>query len=288
MLVECAIADAYGACFEFNEKWYVNQYNTLKEYVPHNNHPGLRPGMYTDDTQMSIALAELIVAKKPFTRQNVAEKFVECFHRDPRRGYAGRFYWFLTETKTAADFLKNIIPVSEKSGAAMRAAPLGVYKDLAEVKDKCILQANITHCTDNGRRSALAAACTSWFFHHTEEPKSKLPAFLKAEVCNEWDWSLLWKKQVGVVGMECVQAAITAILETDSLSRMLQRCIAFNGDVDTVAAIALSCAAGSKQFAHDLPQALYDGLENDQYGRDYIANLDNQLMAFLEEQRHGE
>jgi ADP-ribosyl-[dinitrogen reductase] hydrolase len=281
MLLEGAIGDSYGVCFEFNEPRYIAEFNNLEGYVPHLNHPGLKPGMYSDDTQMSIAIAELIVSKKPWTRENIAEKFVECFHRDPRRGYAGRFYLFLLDHKDATSFLRDIMPVSDKSGAAMRAAPLGIFSDFKEVKEKCEIQACITHWTDNGIRSALAAATTSYFFHQTDDPKEKLPAFLKDKVCNSWDWSHRWKGKVGVSGMECVQAAITAILETNSLSSLLKRCIDFTGDVDTIATIALSCASGSDQFAHDLPQSLYDGLENGKYGKDYISDLDKKLSYIM-------
>ncbi|WP_334879318.1 ADP-ribosylglycohydrolase family protein [Nostoc sp.] len=49
-------------------------------------HPRFRlnPGSYTDDTQMSIAITEVIV-------------FVTAFKRDEREGYARIFYHFFSE-----------------------------------------------------------------------------------------------------------------------------------------------------------------------------------------------
>jgi ADP-ribosylglycohydrolase len=63
------------------------------------------------------------------------------------------------------------------------------------------------------------------------------------------------------------------------MESLLKACIQFSGDVDTVAAIALAAGSCSTEIAQDLPAHLFDELENDQYGRDYIRLLDRQLMA---------
>lgn len=61
MLVELAVGDACGAGFEYvwNRK-FVSAHNDLSAYVRHPWHKQ-KPGTYTDDTQMSIAIAELVV-----------------------------------------------------------------------------------------------------------------------------------------------------------------------------------------------------------------------------------
>jgi ADP-ribosylglycohydrolase len=59
-------------------------------------------------------------------------------------------------------------------------------------------------------------------------------------------------------------------------------CIAFTGDVDTVAAIALAAASCCQEVTSDLPAHLFEGLENGTYGRDYIINLDEQLFSLVE------
>jgi ADP-ribosylglycohydrolase len=75
-----------------------------------------------------------------------------------------------------------------------------------------------------------------------------------------------------------VQAAVTALLQNDTMKGLLKTCIQFSGDVDTVAAIALSAGSCSPEIAQDLPSHLIDKLENGPYGRDYIRRLDAQLM----------
>ncbi|MEH2284859.1 MAG: ADP-ribosylglycohydrolase family protein [Nostoc sp.] len=59
-----AYADAYGAGFEYADEMIVN--NDLSRYV---EHPRFRliPGSYTDDTQMNVAITEVIVAQAPWT-----------------------------------------------------------------------------------------------------------------------------------------------------------------------------------------------------------------------------
>src|SRR5947208_3168886 len=101
MLVELAIGDACGAGFEYAADRIVREQNNLSAYIQHPRH-GIKPGCYTDDTQMSIAVAEAIVSDEPWTPENLAQRFVAAFKRDPREGYAGSFYGFLQEVKDGA------------------------------------------------------------------------------------------------------------------------------------------------------------------------------------------
>ena len=78
--------------------------------------------------------------------------------------------------------------------------------------------------------------------------------------------------------MESVHAAVTAVLAHDSLSAILQQSIAFTGDVDTVATVALCAASCSTDVAQDLPAVLYEGLEDGPYGRRYLERLEEGLL----------
>jgi ADP-ribosylglycohydrolase len=136
MLVELAVGDAYGAGFEYANGNFVRDHNDLSRHVQHPRH-GIVPGSYTDDTQMTLAIAELLVDGVEWTPLNLASKFVEVFKRDEREGYSGRFYKFLKQVPDGETFLREIQPESDKSGAAMRATPLGLLPDMDEVKAKC-------------------------------------------------------------------------------------------------------------------------------------------------------
>ena len=132
MLLELAVADAYGAGFEYASPQLIEACNDLSGYVQHPKHK-IKPGSYTDDTQMSLAIAESIVSREPWTAEVLANSFVTAFKRDPREGYAGRFYDFLLEIRDGDEFLAKIQPTSDKSGAAMRAAPIGVFPAIEKV-----------------------------------------------------------------------------------------------------------------------------------------------------------
>jgi ADP-ribosylglycohydrolase len=276
MLLELAIGDAYGAGFEYADSELVQRYNDLSRYIQHPRHQ-IKPGCYTDDTQMSLAIAETLVAGEPWTPEVLAHRFVTTFKRDPREGYAGKFYRFLLQVQDGQQFLENIIWTSDKSGAAMRAAPIGVLPTIEQVIKATSIQAAITHNTPDGINAAIAAALMSHYFIYQLGEKKELGQFLETHVSGEW--SKPWQGEVRSKGWMSVRAAITAVIRNDSLSELLKDCISFTGDVDTVGAIALAAAACSEEITQDLPDHLIDGLENGTYGRDYIIQLDKQLMA---------
>ena len=80
-------------------------------------------------------------------------------------------------------------------------------------------------------------------------------------------------------GCQVVRAALTAVMETNSMSEILRRCVSFTGDVDTVAAIALAVASNSPEVTQDLPAHLLRDLEDGPFGRTYIEDVDDRLMA---------
>jgi ADP-ribosylglycohydrolase len=279
MLLELAIGDAYGAAFEYAHPGFVQAENHGRDYARHPRH-NLCAGCYTDDTQMSLALAEVLVAGALWTPEVLAAKFVEVFKRDPRPGYAGRFYGFLQQVQDGAQFLAEIHADSEKSGGAMRATPLGVLPTVAQVLEYARIQAAITHNTPNGIAAAQAAALLPHYFLYRRGPQADLGRFVAAYVPGPW--SHPWRGKVSAPGWMSVCAAITALQAATSLRDLLRRCCAFTGDVDTVAAIAMAAGACCPALVPDLPPALFDGLENGPYGRDYLQTLDGQLLALVQ------
>ncbi len=278
MMVELVVGDAYGAAFEYANRDVVEAYNDGAVYHVRKTGEAQREGRYTDDTQMSIAVAEAILSGEPWTPALLADCFVNAFRRDPRKGYARNFQAFLEATETGAQFLETIRPDSDKSGAAMRAIPCGVFSTVAEVIEKTTLQAKLTHDTPDGIAAAQAAALMSHYFLFKLGPKSEVGAFLVTHVPAH-PWNEPWQGKVGSKGWMSVWAAVSAVTAHDTLTDILRACIAYGGDVDTVATIALGAAASSSEVKHDLPDALIFGLENGTYGRDYLAGLNEKLLA---------
>ena len=286
MLLELAIGDAYGAGFEYARRDLIEVRNDLSWYIKHPRH-ATPPGFYTDDTQMSLAIAEALVSGEPWTPQMLADRFVQAFRRDPRTGYAGRFYEFLRRMEDGTQFLAEIKPESDKSGAAMRAGPLGVLPTVREVTEKCTVQAAITHNTPDGINAAVAAALMTHYFLYGLGPKGDLASFLETNVPGYW-WAEPWRGKVGSKGWMSVRAAVTAVMAHDRLSDLLRACIAFGGDVDTVATIALAAGSCSPEMEQDLPEPLVAELENREYGRDYLAALDTKLLGLVKRAVEGQ
>ncbi|MFC6089135.1 ADP-ribosylglycohydrolase family protein [Saccharothrix lopnurensis] len=276
MLVELAIGDAYGAGFEYADPDYVTRHNTLAGYVRNPRHPRLAPGHYTDDTQLTLALAELLVSGEPWTRETVAEAFVTAFHRDPREGYARGFHAFLGTVRTGEEFLARIRPDSDKSGAAMRTAPLGLLPTPADVLHHTDVQARVTHDTPDGVAAARAAALAVHYCDRGLGPVASVGAWV-ADRLGSPVWARPWRGPVGPKGVASTRAALTALAAGGTLSGVLRACVAFTGDVDTVATIALAAASRSAEVVPDLPPVLVAGLENGAYGRDHLAAVDARL-----------
>ncbi|HEY3255968.1 MAG TPA: ADP-ribosylglycohydrolase family protein [Polyangiaceae bacterium] len=278
MLVELAIGDAYAAAFEFVDHALTRDHQ-LGDYARHPRHEG-EPGHYTDDTQMSIAVAELIVSSAPFTRENLADCFVQAFQRDRRTGYARGFYEFLTGVKDGADFLARIRPNSDKNGGAMRAVPLGVFARVEDVVEKSALQARLTHDTTEGTTAAVAVSLMAHFFLYGLGARQELPAFL-ASYSPGPPWAEPWSGHVDAKGYSAARAALRIVLDQDRLSAMLDQAVRFGGDTDTVAAIALGVGSCCREIHNDLPQRLLLGLEAGTYGREFLRDLDRQLLNLV-------
>lgn len=277
MLVELAVGDAYGAGFEYADPKLVAEHNTVQAYIQHPTHLGVRPGAYTDDTQMTLAIAELLISGEPWEPAQLAEYFVRAYHRDPRDGYATRFQQFLDTVHTGADLLRRIDPASDKSGSAMRAGPIGLLPTVDQVLHYADVQARVTHNTPGGISAAQAAALAVHYCHWELGPVSELPGWLGARL--DPSWARPWRGKVGSKGWMSVRAALTALTSSRSLREILHASVAFTGDVDTVATIALAAGSRSPQIEQDLPEALLIGLEHGPFGCDYLRDLDARLLA---------
>jgi ADP-ribosyl-[dinitrogen reductase] hydrolase len=279
MLLELAIGDAYGVAFEYADENL--KFNDLSRYLPR---PGLTsaPGRYTDDTQMSIAVAELIISERDWSLDTICQKFIDNYKRDPRKGYSRKFQDLLDKMNTWEDWRAMVNNNSDRSGGAMRSSPCGVFENIERVKWCAYWQAAVTHYTVDGLNAAMAAALMSHYFLYDRGEKKHLGEFVDDNIAlDKGTWGTPWKGSVGQKGWMDVKAAITAIMTTDTLADCLQKVVAFGGDTDTSAAITMAAASCSKEMEKNLPQVLVDGLEEGPYGKTFIQALDAQLLSIV-------
>lgn len=271
-----AVGDAMGAGFEFRPREFVDKHNTLEKYYPHQLSKGdHKPGMYTDDTQMSLALAEFMLSGQPLTTLNLADAFVEAFKRDPRTGYSGGFYDLLMEVKNGTELLRRLHPHSAKCGGAMRAPVLGLLDSQDLVINRAAWQASLTHATPRAMAAASGAALLTWACR----------AGVSVGDCSEvldreiegWMFGAAVNSPVSTDAMNVMRAVVMSLKRNTSMKSLLKSFVSWSGDVDTVAAIGMAAASQHPFITQDIPDHLIDGLENGPYGRDYLAKIDAQL-----------
>jgi len=275
MLIHIAIGDAYGAGFEFAPRAKIDAHNDGAGYVVHEL--GIPAGHYTDDTQMSIAIAELLLRDAPPDAPACAQAFVRAYQRDPRGGYSRGFGQLLSEVADGAELLRRIHPGSVRNGAAMRSVPLSLIDDVVTLRRVAREQASVTHDSPEGRASSEVVGLMS---HALLRRTTRVDA-LAAMVAAQTGFQLRddWQGEVAVDAIETLHAVHTALVATRSMGDLLRSCVAFGGDTDSVAAIALGLASLSHEFVDDLPASLHAGLENAAYGRDWLDALDARLVA---------
>ena len=301
MLLDIAFSDAYGAGFEFAKPAVLAERpNDFTRYFTHNLDANA-PGTYTDDTQMSLALAEWMLAPEfnlhqedTVLQRQIAQAFLSTFHRDPRQAYSRRLFHFLKESRDVDVFLKTIDASSTRSGAAMRSAVLAYLPYLDDVRRIAPLQAAITHNTPEGKATSLAVAVAAW--HHRRG--ACLDYALRVGATEA---SVLYVRSggmevairdrfrrlgftpvdaggVSVQGLDSVNAAFAALKKDDAVPEDLLRCIvAFGGDTDTVCAIAMGMLAAGTTVVW--PAWCWDTFEDTPYGRTYLKTIAEQLDA---------
>lgn len=274
------IGDAYGAGFEFKNSMLVH--NDAKKFYDHPTHMAsdgsknsLRAGQYTDDTQMSIAVAEVLLGDD-WTKESFARSFVDVFQRDPRKGYSKRFYDFLITNRTVESFLSNIRPDSEKNGAAMRSVPLGVISDTQELMRVADIQASITHDTKSAKDSSKIVGLAAYYLLRKDD-KSGLIPFIEHKVPG-YRLHETWTGKVPCHGISTAKAALTVLMSTNSMKETLINSVAFGGDTDSVASIALGLLDCYKGKIDDLPKKLINTCEDSNYGISFCASLEEELF----------
>ena len=120
---------------------------------------------YTDDTAMSIGLAESLVKKGILDQQDLGETFRYNYEREPWRGYASGPPTIFSMVKqsgiTYAEAARGLFggTGSLGNGAAMRIVPVGLFfHDSSDLYEKACMSAAVTHAHPVGKDGAAVQA----------------------------------------------------------------------------------------------------------------------------------
>ena len=137
MLYGVALGDALGAPHEFKNSIPATQYTGQLEYQPlvPSRFQGIRygvPGQVTDDTEMTLALANTILAEKGFKRDNVIRAYQDWANSKPF-GMGKNTRRLFHGVKTIRGFnqryekaLREDLTATQSNGSLMRASPLAL------------------------------------------------------------------------------------------------------------------------------------------------------------------
>jgi poly(ADP-ribose) glycohydrolase ARH3 len=255
-------------------------------------------GRYTDDTAMSIGVAESLIACRGFDADHMAETFARHYAAEPWRGYGygpPMIFKMMREGTPWEDAAQRLYPGgSFGNGSAMRVAPVGLlyFDDLAKVADVARQSSRITHTHPLGTDGAALQACAVALAVQAKPGTLDRDRILSAlSECVGEDvyrdkllaMGRLLRRQASmdeavaalgntIEAFNSVPVAIYAFLAGDSFVEAVENALAAGGDRDTIGAMA-GAIAGAFHGPERIPEAWKRDLEN----RTHLEALGTQL-----------
>lgn len=262
---------------------------------------------YTDDTQMTLALAEHLCAYPEVEPEALARTFLE--HFEPGRGYG-------PGTRAVIAMWREGVPVAKAAaeafpdgslgnGAAMRIAPVGVLwaHDAEALERAARRSALVTHAHPVGvegavvQARAVALAAERRRFGRVElaelASSATTPEFREglAEALQAYDEAAdLTPVDVAVrlgtapVSHRSVAAALWAAATAETFAEGVASALELGGDVDTIAAMT-SAVLGAAGGLAAIPSDWLATLEDGDRGRTYALDLAERLASVAERLR---
>jgi len=298
-LTGLAIGDALGMPFETESPLSSRLASWTGDYQASSFHR-LKPGQFTDDTQMSLAVAEAILENKFYDPGVTAKKYLAWFTSGDCRGIGNNTRLAMQNLAKGKEWHTSGIEEAQGNGTAMRATPIGAHQNRGAERLRAAahwarVDSAITHKSDEAKEgSAAMAVATSHLcsggrkadflttvLEHTEKSRLRyavedlyrairrgdsLGDFLKTR---EW---LLSGVSAHVV--QSVPAAFTVFLYSENFEETVKNAIKLGGDTDTIAAMA-GALAGSLYGIEGIPETLLAPLER----KDDIRAIELKLLG---------
>ncbi|MCK4835606.1 MAG: ADP-ribosylglycohydrolase family protein [Candidatus Aminicenantes bacterium] len=258
-------------------------------------------GCYTDDTEMTLALAQSIVKCREVEGQHCAQTYARFYN--PWRGYGTGSRVVLEELKKGADYRKTgflVFPEgSFGNGGAMRIAPVGLFgfHQSNEQLKKAVYEAVVcSHANPEGFDGAMIQAKAIALLVNENlnkwNPMSFLAKLFAVTSTNIMRRQLRYLKEVvqkgisedeAVItignGIRASEAVVCTLLATikyhkDPENAVIQA-VNWGGDCDTIGAMT-GAQMGALHGREWIPQRWLDNIENEIHGRDFIIRLGKQ------------
>lgn len=237
-ILGAVIGDVIGSVFEWNniKTTDFNLFNPKCDF--------------TDDTVLTIAVADCILNKKDF-----AKTIWEYGRKYTRRGYGGLFRKWLQE-----DDLKPY--GSFGNGSAMRVSAVGfAFNDIETVLKVAKQSAEVTHDHPEGIKGAQAIAAAI-FLARDGKSKQEIKNYVTETFKYNLDFTLDEIRPTYKFDETCqgsVPQAIVAFLESSDFENAIRLAISIGGDSDTIACMTGSIASA---YYKEIPQEIIDFVVN--------------------------
>ncbi len=264
------IGDIVGSCYEFN-----SIKTTEFELFQSNSR-------YTDDSAMTMAVAEWLLEDPMHTHEVLEDKMVKYGNLNTDVGFGPHFLRWLF-------FPKNLFPDGKRkpynsfgNGSAMRVSAVGwMFGSLEETERVAGISASITHNHPEGIKGAQATAAAI-FMARNGASKEEIRDYISKKF--DYDLNRTCDQIRPLYGFEVscqksVPESIIAFLDSTDYESTLRLAVSLGGDSDTQACIAGGIAEAFYGIPDDIiieatsfiPQYFKDTIvrvaENSAYGR---------------------
>ena len=282
-LLGVAIGDALGACREGRGMARKGEIESLAEK--------LELLTYTDDTHMTIGVAESLIESKGFHGEHMTQTFTRNYDAEPWRGYGPgppRIFRMIRAgepwDRAASKLYKG---GSFGNGSAMRVAPIGLLysTDPAKLREVAYKSSMITHSHELGKEGAsLEAYAVALATNIASDREVDQEVFI--ERLHNFAQHPLYRQKIACIrellgeedrarvvsilgnGIEALNSVPTAIYSFLRQPKSYQDCVLYaislGGDTDTIAAMAGAISA-AHLGVEAIPYSWRARLENKPY-----------------------
>ena len=246
------LGDIIGAPYEFDRGSKTKDFPLFSRYSE-----------FTDDTVMTIAVAEALLNTAGQAEDTIRAELIRCMQvwgrRYPDAGYGARFSGWLTA--------RDPRPYgSYGNGSAMRVSAAGwIGGTLEEVRRLARLSAEVTHNHPEGIKGAESVA-SAIFMARTGSSKQEISGYVSScfhydlsRTCDEIRPSYRHVESC----QETVPQAFAAFLEGTDFEDVIRTAVSLGGDCDTLTCIAGSMAEAFYGVPDELKQACRERLAPD-------------------------